>query len=416
MSGAKDSRTSSPSSQITKFKHLNERQTKVARLCIQTLVALTLLLLLLSSASPSEGKIIKLKNLKKAKKYLYLLAPQRKKLYAIPFPVPLPVFVKRQHIYTQIPIIPQYVQQPYYAAQPSHQDAYEVYGSMSAPAPELYSAHPQTSQTHKPIGPYNRKYLAQIAANMSKKHPMVAAASNQRDLFAKLLSGQAKILTPRPIRVANILTGLKQLDTEANSQETQTGGNRNLTSPSKSEPSDQASTSEREPSSSGSSLRAPIRVGPVYEISPAMPPFAAYAPGQATLPQLLQPQPLEGDSTQAVDQQALTELHQRLGLPIGHQWLRAHSPQPHELSSFAAAAAAAEYEQPGEGGQSHQGPVSSALTSKIIRLHPLAEHQHLQTAGKTDNALQVARANSLLLEMHPLAMPIRPDHLRLVNY
>lgn len=194
-------------------------------------VAIGLILALTQGPDLSEAKKIKkiVKELKKLKKYAYLLAANKKKLYAIPFPMPLPVFVKRQHIYTQVPIIPRYVQQPQPYGGPSLSTEasfnYELVAGNYAP--EMHSAsyskdyHPSTSSpssssTHgvsskRPsssssassngqndlVSHYlsaSSKYLSQIANLMGQSGPV--SGNMNKDLISKLLSGQARVLTP----------------------------------------------------------------------------------------------------------------------------------------------------------------------------------------------------------------------------
>ena len=121
------------------------------KFCLTSLLITSVLVVILQSSINSkqlvDAKKLKLKDLKKLKKYAFLLASQRNRLYAIPFPVPLPVFVKRQHIYTQVPVVPRYVQKPYSYQTSDQSDSYTVAASQPAPAPISSSASSSISVT-----------------------------------------------------------------------------------------------------------------------------------------------------------------------------------------------------------------------------------------------------------------------------
>lgn len=213
----------------------------------RTFLAISLLLaIILQAPGPSEAKKAKkaIKELKKLKKYAYLLAANKKKLYAIPFPMPMPVFVKRQQIYTQVPIIPRYVQQPQaYSAQPEAAPAttessagYELMSGSYAPevrvpsssayyspkgaysaaqsyGPSSMSSRKRPSYSSAAGSPYSSgagelaqqylgssgaKYLSQIAGLLGQASPssMGSSGTTNRDLLTKLLTGQARVLPP----------------------------------------------------------------------------------------------------------------------------------------------------------------------------------------------------------------------------
>lgn len=180
---------------------------------------------------------IKLKDLKKIKKYAYLLAYSRKKHYAIPLPFPLPVLVKRQNIYTQVPIVPRYVQKP--ASQQMYSET--NYESLDAPYtmqssnhlydyknqihnnyPEPEPEHTMNSPTYikakqrirsqyqpqmrGPIQMGPTKYLSQF---MNHVHTPWDGEQN-REIFTKLLSGQAKLVMPNQIHLGSFILAPKQ--------------------------------------------------------------------------------------------------------------------------------------------------------------------------------------------------------------
>lgn len=205
-----------------------------------TLFAICVLAFVLQAPDEVQGLKKALKKAKKLKKYAWVLATQRKKFYAIPFPLPLPVFVKRQQIYTQIPIIPRYVHQPQPYGNPaaSYSDssasassypqmsaaemmslgagttqsevrypgAAEYYSSSSAPT-KRNKKRPQqqqsTSGDYQQFAttalPTSAKYLQQIAAALAQNYQALSGTSSSgghRDVLSKLLSGQAKVLAP----------------------------------------------------------------------------------------------------------------------------------------------------------------------------------------------------------------------------
>jgi len=202
--------------------------------------------LILQISDVTEAKKLKkilkkLKELKKLKKYAWILAAQNKKFYAIPFPMPLPVFVKRQQIYTQIPIIPRYVQhpQPYGTPAMPHQSIDSIYsqsdvlaaggtttgetrypsgleyyqsqmGSSSKPkrkrskqqsAASGYSSSSATADQYGAALANSAKYLQQIAAILTRNYDGLSggygsSSGKGRDVLNKLLTGQAKVLAP----------------------------------------------------------------------------------------------------------------------------------------------------------------------------------------------------------------------------
>lgn len=195
------------------------------KFCLTSLLITSVLVVILQSSINSkqlvDAKKLKLKDLKKLKKYAFLLASQRNRLYAIPFPVPLPVFVKRQHIYTQVPVVPRYVQKPYSYQTSDQSDSYTVAASQPAPAPISSSASSYSAQTSSdilqpasqlaasyqvPVKSHQQrpsKYFAQLANAIGQSNPvlgsiggMTGIVGTQRDVVNKLLSGQARLIAP----------------------------------------------------------------------------------------------------------------------------------------------------------------------------------------------------------------------------
>lgn len=192
---------------------------KIKRLLKYMTVLVYILLIMnieLPDSSRVEAKKLKLKDLKKLKKYAYLAAGMSSKFYAIPFPLPLPVFIKRQHIYTQIPIIPRYVDPPKstltYSTGASISDSYESsstggsYAQESSRVPEYqsYASPAKYRKSHydarqidglKSSGSSNR-YFRTLAGVFGSMPVKLAGASGHRDIIHKLMNGQAKVISP----------------------------------------------------------------------------------------------------------------------------------------------------------------------------------------------------------------------------
>lgn len=192
------------------------------KLCLTGLLLTSVLVIILQASSDSkhlvDAKKLKLKDLKKLKKYAFLLASQRNRLYAIPFPVPLPVFVKRQHIYTQVPVVPRYVQRPYqhqypvadqadsYAAAASQPASSSATGYSASTANDVVQPSSQVPTYRAPVRGHTQKpnrYFAQLANVIGQSNPVLGSiggvtgiVGSQRDVVNKLLSGQAKLLAP----------------------------------------------------------------------------------------------------------------------------------------------------------------------------------------------------------------------------
>lgn len=234
----------------------NNKKKRTMKLYIYSIIATSLLIIILlqlTSIKLSEAKKIKIKDLKKAKKYAYLLATQRKKFYAIPVPLPLPVFVKRQQIYTQVPIVPRYVHQPATSHQQHHQHYYSYdsspssydpyssssnspyasssssyeYGGASSPYHTSSSPYPSTAMRYNlmrynpmmmgpagllssPLAGFSSqhnsksKYLTSLANALGQAYPVLGNAAQGvvagNGVVGKLLSGQAKVLPPSQIK------------------------------------------------------------------------------------------------------------------------------------------------------------------------------------------------------------------------
>lgn len=216
------------------------RHKSMMKFCLLALLVGLLIIVLFYSQDTEAKKIkIKLKDLKKLKKYGYLLAGQTKKTYAIPFPVPLPVFIKRQQIYTQVPVVPRYIHQaptyhsmvneihsePYSSSASSYlpetktasMDAYGGYSSGGGG--DGYSVGPRyvlgTAASY-PIpllpggggggGDGRGKYMSPLSYStlLGGIGASRGSLSPPRDLVNKFLTGQARVLSPK-----SLLTSLK---------------------------------------------------------------------------------------------------------------------------------------------------------------------------------------------------------------
>lgn len=237
------------------------------KLGLSSVLLIGILSIHLQQHSSVEAKKIKLKDLKKAKKYAYLLATQKKKFYAIPIPMPLPVFVKRQQIYTQVPVVPRYVQQPPSYQQQQHYQSYNPYeysmpeASYGSPSEYASSGSQHYSMIRYPqVGYYGAsggarlygqqfpltrgRYFSQLANGLlSQGYPSVLGV--QKDVVGKLLSGQAKVLPPSQIK--NLLFSSKsptQYATEDSKSPSEASSNSTTSaSSSSSSPSPSASSS-----------------------------------------------------------------------------------------------------------------------------------------------------------------------------
>lgn len=381
---------------------------------ISVIIASILILILQASSQVSEAKKIKIKDLKKAKKYAYLLASQRKKLYAIPFPVPLPVFVKRQHIYTQIPVVPRYVQQPYYHHQ--QESSYDPYASMSAYAPESVQP-PVSHHPRKTVATIGRptKYIAELASVIGHAYPRVLGSDyhigGQRDVVGKLLSGQAKVLSP-----ATLISSLKQKLPPKQEQE----GNKassiadNSTSKATKEPGNKPSASEiRLRSLPRPAVPSYFYPNELYRmpassslLNPYMAPFlpAAQATGALMPHPMLYPMLHSPQLTPGLLQQMAAESQPvEPESPIDEQ----QKPEVQEVA--ASSKSVRNIELPGAG-RAHPDQLIEAMQKA-------RHHQALQLAlAREREEARVAESNALALHAHQLGLPVLPSHLRLLNY
>lgn len=382
---------------------------------ISVIIASILILILQTSSQGSEAKKIKIKikDLKKAKKYAYLLASQRKKLYAIPFPVPLPVFVKRQHIYTQIPVVPRYVQQPYH----SHyqESSYDPYASMSAYAPESIQP-PVSHYPRKTVATIGRptKYIAELASAIGHAYPGVLGSDyhigGQRDVVGKLLSGQAKVLSP-----ATLISSLKQ---KLPAKQEQEGSKASSTA------DNSTSKATKEPGNKPSASEIRLRSLP----RPAVPYF--YPNELYRLP--------ASSSLMNPYMAPFLPAAQATGALLPHPMLyqMMHSPQltPGLLQQMAAESQPVEPESPIDEQQKPEVQ-EVAASSKSVRnvelpvagraqpdqlieaMQKARHHQALRLAiAREREEARVAESNALALRAHQLGLPVLPSDLRLLNY
>lgn len=439
---------------------VNSKQ-RTMKIYILTLITTSILIMILQTFNLNEAKIIKLKDLKKAKKYAYLLAPQRKKLYAIPFPVPLPVFVKRQHIYTQVPVVPRYVQQPNYGSNENgdsySQDQYSAYSNLDyysqnkvPSSSSSSSSSSSTSTSSKKSNNNNKqkdekqqqsasspsKYFTQLASAIGQAYPGILGANNmgngnalssltanQRDIISKLLTGQAKILAPYQLR--SLLSGSKlqfsqmrspQAPSEQQEQQDRPSNlhdNANSTyGGGKSEPGNKESASELY----ASSLRSPQSLNS-FEHYPGLVPYRIAASNQVHL----SPHHMHAMAAQAARLQML---------------------RPH-LAAAAAAAAVTnmvpvldqQFSEPGSNSMEtaqHQPDIQEPLASNAQeyelvgsnKQHPehifeamQKQHHELHSAlAREKEEARIAESNSLAIAAHQYGLPIIHRPIHLVNY
>lgn len=218
MAAARDHTVVVGKSAQSTFLTMNISRSLRVRHFLKCITVIACLLLIMYNEAPelkADAKKLKLKDLKKLKKYAYLTAGMSSKFYAIPFPLPLPVFIKRQYIYTQIPIVPRYVDHPKssstYSTGASISDSYESasttgsYALESNRAPEYMSYAPTAKdkrpQHHKDqlegfkMSGSNNRYIKTLAGLLNSG-PMKLGVGGQRDIINKLVSGQAKVISP----------------------------------------------------------------------------------------------------------------------------------------------------------------------------------------------------------------------------
>lgn len=400
-----------------KTKSRQERSSRLtlAALLVSSIVLIVLLQMLIDS---TDAKKIKIKDLKKVKKYAYLLAGQRKKLYAIPFPVPLPVFVKRQHIYTQVPIVPRYIQQPsnHYSSD-SMADPYASMLSYSQKEfdPSYYHPTPsasfhagETKSSSSPQSKTTSRYISQLANVLSQNYPL------QREVITKLLNGQAKIISPSQIKVISILTGLKQQgskrpqehhdSTQANSDSSSSSKNNNTT---KADPStdSKGSASSNELYMSQSRHRRPVGLVPsnFYRIPPGlMHTYSPYLTSSHAAPRLpmFHPQ-LASELMQTLVEPQLIEANDQLESQLASQ---------QDNQDIQAAPNSQDYEFVALNKANPEQLLAVAL-EKARRQRALEA-----TLIRAKEEQRAAETDSLALHAHQLGLPLIPGPLRLVNY
>lgn len=443
--------TNSRSTKLTSSSNSRKKQ-RTMKICLFTLITTSILIISLQTFSLNEAKIIK-----------YLIAAPRKKLYAVPFPFPLPVFVKRQRIYTQVPVVPRYVQQPSYGTKEltesysSHPDQYPAYSSSldyyNQAKESLSASHSTSAKTSKKLTSSKdssekqqlsasslAKYLTQLANVFGQSYPglglgaasgnaLASVSSSQRDIVSKLFTGQAKILAPTQFRyllsgVAPKLpiVGLPDTQILNDPQEQQdkpssSSSDNNSTSSGKLEPGNEESASKVYLSS----LRSP----------PRLTSFEQY-PGPSGGPYRIA----------AASNQIHLSPHQYANA-VAAQAARLQMQRSHLAAAAAAAAASAVpeldqqlIEQPGanqleEAAQQQadlQDPlVSSAQEYELVAssskhnpeqiYEALQKQQELQSdlAREKDEA-RIAESNSMALVAQQYGLPILPRPIHLVNY
>lgn len=244
--------------------------------------------LLYTTKTDAKNIEIKLKDLKKANKYDFLLVDQRKKLYPIGLPFPLPVLVKRQppiHS-SSISMLSKYNQKPPryrpYVDPLELQDVYPISSSSIV----ANGKRKQHIQYKHPIDPYHdqsgnqakhryqhyqplvlrpvsksmlqlspSKYYSHIGDEINQVYPSWEGEQN-REILGKLISGQGRILFPSRIQLDSLILTPKQLknsQTEDNnendtSDQNDTSSNShsksNTTSDNQQEPANKPSASE----------------------------------------------------------------------------------------------------------------------------------------------------------------------------
>lgn len=416
---------------------------------ISLAVIVLVLIIQLVSLGESDAKKIKLKDLKKVKKYAYLFAHQRKKLYAIPFPVPLPVLVKRQQIYTQVPIIPRYVQKPMTYEQHqalSYPENQNDLGTHDSPYPmssmTSYDIRPNLNQQQQPYKrrrPNDYRYIKQLQQSNSLSQLMgaksmlpltpakyisqLASVFNQvypawdnehsREIFSKLLSGQAKMMIPSQIQLGSLVfTTNKHADKGQDSDENKNESNdhqNNSTSVSSSSSSSQ-DQSVNKPSASElymSALRPVLDYGldPIYRIR--SPRFVQLAPMKPFYPK------------------AIPLLHPHMASSAANAIMSLVEPQTVSASNQVESVET-NHDPHGAGPVVPVIPIGDTYQDRLVqavhRARQLEASQRLALVRTTLEREKQAR----LLEVNPILLaaaasnqfsaPILPSQLRLLNY
>lgn len=485
-------------------------------------VALAILVTIIGAPQSGDTKKIKLKDLKKLKKYAYLLAGQRKKFYAIPFPFPLPVFVKRQQIYTQIPVIHRQVTapQPYGLPSMSSGDSYEAMSSSYStpepkyPAGEEYYApssnyatpkKPPRSSSHRypssssylgslssGLASPSSKYLSQImslALNQASPGAAAAAAATSassgtslgmttgREVIGKLLSGQAKVLSPtslistlkRPTATSQEQSSSSGYENEQKSSSSAGGSSSSTGSGGGGATDDSGSSSASGTKSSGNSasdsvettkpsasemhrsrMRAqrhlrhfqspfaayqtdPFRLASMMQYSPYVNPLAAVTgltapimprlPFQMPIPLTIQAQQLaaSGARLPSIGGDLLASLaesqqQQMLDQSANNQADSQQDPQE------VAASSQQDYEMIPSAGVRNQPINGQQYLMAMQRFHgQQQQHQRQQeelrlALMRERQALRLAESRAILMRAHQLGLPENDDHVRMLRY
>lgn len=190
---------------------------KIRPLYTSAAVMITLLFIVARENQIDAKKIknYKLKDFKKLKEFAFIAGGSRKKYYPIPFPLPLPVFIKRQHIYTQVPIIPRYADYPktestyqtgQYMTDVFGQGTYDYDSSRDAdhqdyikPKQKFQNKQKQQykSQNYDEIKTSaSKRYIRALAGVLGSNSAPIALGNSQKDIIGKLMSGQVRVLSP----------------------------------------------------------------------------------------------------------------------------------------------------------------------------------------------------------------------------
>lgn len=431
---------------LTKFAASNSRKKqRTMKICLFTLITTSILIISLQTFSLNEAKIIK-----------YLIAAPRKKLYAVPFPFPLPVFVKRQRIYTQVPVVPRYIQKPSWGTKEitesySSQDSYPFYSSLdyqNQAKDSLSAAH--STKTSKKLNTDSKdsekqqqsasspsKYFAQLANAFGQSYPgllgaasgvnaLASLSSNQRDIVSKLFSGQAKIMAPTQFRY--LLSGtapkLPTLDlpstqslTDQQEQSPSSSDNNSTSSGGKLEPGNEESASKvylsslRSPPRLTSFEQYPVPSSDSYRIAAAsnqlqLSPqqYANAMAARAARLRMLRPQ-LAAAAAAAAAASAVPDLDQQLIEQTGANQLEEAQQQADLQDPLVSSA------------QEYEFVASSTRPNPEQFYEALQKQQELQSdlATEKDEA-RIAESNSMALTAQQYGLPIVSRPIHLMNY
>lgn len=427
----------------------------VIKFCLISLIVTSVLVLILSAQNQVDAKKLKLKDLKKLKKYAFFLATKRNRLYAIPFPVPLPVFVKRQHIYTQVPVVPRYVQRPYtyqqhssdqqdsYASASSQQASTPASSSQSAPSYSATSNEITPAATYQPSvkGAQQRpsKYLSQLANAMGYSNPVLGSmggvggiVESQRDMVNKLLSGQAKLVAPNMSTLFASLKHQQQQQKEYSHHRQKAYEGAQESPEIQSEASKESAQIAGRANNSNSTRQHSERVhGPPADLYPGLPLAALRKSAQlAELYRLAGPAALplpyaQLASARAAAAAAAIAASSVPANPQVAQLMQLVEPQQAESSETVEVrvrpdAVEAEMAQSADQGDIEVAPGLAARYTQEQVLHALQrlEQQRLiltQLIKEREEA-QMAESNSVALAAQQLGIPLIPAHIRLANF